>query len=124
MFTRTRSSIPSMLNRLPPYSGIRLSTSVTSAWCSASRRARFEPRKPRPPVIKTFLAASCFIESGLIMGAVLFKNETFAARFHVGQRQAIKAFEIGDEPITAREESSHEFGFTEKPGWITRFVDT
>src|ERR1039458_5995849 len=43
-----------MLNRLPPYSGIRLSTSKTLAFSPTSRRARLEPIKPRPPVIRMF----------------------------------------------------------------------
>ena len=42
-----------MLKRFPPYSGIMASTSVTLAPSLTSRMARFEPMKPRPPVINT-----------------------------------------------------------------------
>ncbi len=42
-----------MLNRLPPYSGIRLSSTVTSAPSSTRRCARLDPMKPTPPVINT-----------------------------------------------------------------------
>src|SRR6266576_5897043 len=42
-----------MLNRLPPYSRIILSTSVTLASRPTSRRASEEPMKPRPPVTRT-----------------------------------------------------------------------
>src|SRR5437016_4901331 len=41
----------SRLKALPPYSGIRLSTTVTSAPRPTRRRARLEPMKPRPPVM-------------------------------------------------------------------------
>src|SRR5215831_8321842 len=40
-----------ILARLPPYSGIMLSTSRTSAPRATSRRAMAEPIRPRPPVI-------------------------------------------------------------------------
>src|SRR5262245_17784167 len=42
-----------MLNRFPPYSGIRLSTRVTCASQPTSLRARFEPMNPNPPVMST-----------------------------------------------------------------------
>ena len=49
----SRSRRSATLCRLPPYWGIRLSASVTSAPSVSSRRARFEPMKPRPPVMST-----------------------------------------------------------------------
>src|SRR6266850_2187986 len=54
MLTLTRSPTPTMLNKLPPYSGMRLSTSVTCAPNSTRRRARLEPIKPSPPVMRMF----------------------------------------------------------------------
>src|SRR5262252_4617654 len=45
--------MPAMLKRLPPYSGIRLSTSNTRAPIEVSRRAKFEPMNPSAPVINT-----------------------------------------------------------------------
>src|SRR6267143_6414720 len=67
MLTRTRFSRPAVLNKLPPYSGTRLSTRVTLAPKSSRRRARFEPMKPRPPVMRTRLFAKefCSISAGL-----------------------------------------------------------
>src|SRR5579863_5578378 len=52
MLTWTAPSSPSILKRLPPYSGIRLSTSSTRAPSAARRCASVEPMKPSPPVIK------------------------------------------------------------------------
>jgi hypothetical protein len=51
--SRTWSFTGSMLNRLPPESGISESTSSTSAPSAASRIARLLPMKPSPPVIIT-----------------------------------------------------------------------
>src|SRR6266850_3445773 len=62
MLIRTLFSIPAMLNRLPPYSGIRLSATVTDAPRSTSRRASEEPMKPRPPVMIT-----CFPRNSSVM---------------------------------------------------------
>jgi len=53
MLTRTFDSMPARLRRLPPYSGMRLSMIVTSAPWRTSARARFEPMKPSPPVMRT-----------------------------------------------------------------------
>src|SRR2546421_9417775 len=53
MFTVTSFSIPWMLKRLPPYSGMSESTSTTSAPSESRRRARLLPMKPRPPVMST-----------------------------------------------------------------------
>ena len=47
-------STPARLRRLPPCCGKRLSTMVTLAPSRRSARARFEPMKPRPPVMRTF----------------------------------------------------------------------
>ena len=44
-----------ILKRLPPYSGIRLSTRVTFAANETRVRARDEPIKPSPPVMRTTL---------------------------------------------------------------------
>ena len=55
ILTRTLSSMPEMLNRLPPYCGISESTSVSSAQCPASAWARLLPMNPSPPVIRTRL---------------------------------------------------------------------
>src|SRR5579871_1069546 len=41
-----------MLNRFPPYSGTRLSATVTRAPSSTRRRAKAEPMNPKPPVIR------------------------------------------------------------------------
>src|SRR5271166_146241 len=51
MLTATLSRISAILARLPPYSGIILSTRRTSAPSATRRRANAEPIKPRPPVI-------------------------------------------------------------------------
>src|SRR5262249_41912323 len=50
--------MPAMLKRLPPYSGIRLSTSNTRAPIEVSRRAKFEPMNPSAPVINTRRSAN------------------------------------------------------------------
>src|SRR6266508_3418144 len=50
--------MPAMLKRLPPYSGIRLSTSNTRAPREGSRRAKFEPMNPSAPVINTRRSAN------------------------------------------------------------------
>src|SRR5256885_3958153 len=42
-----------IVNTRPPCSGTRLSTRSTSASSSTSRRARLEPMKPSPPVMRT-----------------------------------------------------------------------
>src|SRR5437867_11012155 len=42
-----------MLKRFPPYSGMRLSINVTFAPKSTRRRARFDPIRPTPPVMRT-----------------------------------------------------------------------
>ena len=55
MLTRTLSSMPSMLNRLPPYWGISESTSRIRRPSSTRRRARLLPMNPSPPVIMTRL---------------------------------------------------------------------
>src|SRR4051812_45229542 len=55
MLTVTLPSSPAMLNGFPPYSGIKLSISTTSAPAATRRAARFEPMNPRPPVMMTFL---------------------------------------------------------------------
>ena len=49
----TRSRISAILAKLPPYSGIILSTRRTLAPRVTRRRANAEPIKPRPPVITT-----------------------------------------------------------------------
>ena len=54
IYNFTSFLIGSRLNRLPPYSGIKLSIIVTFASSSTSLIAKFEPIKPAPPVIKTF----------------------------------------------------------------------
>src|SRR5215475_1628179 len=59
IFTRTLSSMPKMLNGLPPYSGIRLSATVTRDPRFTRRCASAEPKNPRPPVIRTFLLLNC-----------------------------------------------------------------
>src|SRR5262245_57779588 len=51
--TATRPRTGSMLNRLPPYSGIIASISVTSAPAPTRAIARLEPMNPRPPVTST-----------------------------------------------------------------------
>src|SRR5215472_978844 len=51
MLTASRSRMSTILARLPPYSGIMLSTSSTSAPRATSRRAMAEPIRPKPPVI-------------------------------------------------------------------------
>src|SRR5712691_3092243 len=54
MFTVTSFSMPLMLKRLPPYSGIKESTRTTSAAPRVSRRrARLLPMNPSPPVTRT-----------------------------------------------------------------------
>src|SRR5687767_9309059 len=58
MLTRTRSFIGSILNRLPPYSGVRLSISVTFTPRSTRLAARLDPIKPSPPVIRAFFPKS------------------------------------------------------------------
>src|SRR5882724_1796495 len=55
--TRTRPATPARLRRLPPYSGMRLSTMLTRAPRRTSARARLDPMKPRPPVMSTRLPA-------------------------------------------------------------------
>src|SRR5664279_38880 len=45
---------------------MRLSTSVRSAPRPASRRARFEPMKPKPPVIRTLAPANSLFMDGKV----------------------------------------------------------
>src|SRR5580704_11999066 len=87
MFTRTRSSMPRMLNRLPPYSGTRLSTSVTFAPKSTSFIARLEPINPNPPVISTLVPANR--SRSLADGDGTFGSLMRASRFqrHSGLRR-------------------------------------
>src|ERR1700682_5146382 len=51
MLTETRSRMFAIFAGLPPYSGIMLSTSRTSAPNATRRRAMAEPMRPSPPVI-------------------------------------------------------------------------
>src|SRR6266851_5772019 len=51
MLTETRSRMCAIFAGLPPYSGIMLSTSRTSAPNATRRRAMAEPMRPSPPVI-------------------------------------------------------------------------
>ena len=56
MLIRTADSMSATLKRLPPYFGMSESTSSTRAPMVTSRRARLEPMKPSPPVMRTNLA--------------------------------------------------------------------
>src|SRR5262245_54734701 len=66
MLILNRSSTSARLKILPPYSGIRESTTRTCASNSTSRRAKLEPIKPRPPVIRTRLSLKRLAVSNMI----------------------------------------------------------
>src|SRR5689334_9031412 len=62
----TASRISRTLASLPPYPSIMASQSVTRAPCSTSRRARFDPMKPSPPVTRTRAPERVLIARGTI----------------------------------------------------------
>src|SRR5438876_11981157 len=77
MLTLSRKSW--MLKRLPPYSGIRLSTNVTFARKATSCRASEEPMNPRPPVIRTLAPEKSSSSNGI--SDIVRRGDAFAILF-------------------------------------------
>src|SRR5215470_4440303 len=109
MFTVTSFSMPLILKRLPPYSGMRESTRTTSAAPRVSRRrARLLPMNPSPPVTSTRSPRN---DSGII-DPLLRRSEAVGVLDHSLRRlvdRQVKPAEIlahdpQDQQLSPREE--------------------
>src|SRR5437762_6544519 len=65
-----RNTLANVMNikQLPPYSGIKLSTSVTFAPKAKRRWASVEPTEPRPPVTSTSDLEKMLNSEGMMSG--------------------------------------------------------
>src|SRR5215475_13302768 len=80
--------MPAMFRRLPPYSGIRLSTSSNFAPMPVSRRVRFEPMNPSAPVTSTRRSANA-------PSSFTMKSFRYSLKDH--QRLSIKLDDVLDD---------------------------